>query len=140
MNRYKAMVYAKSPRTGIETNYLVGYVVAPNIEEAIRVYEEDGMPWVTVEVDVGLDVELVDLLKDLKEKAKAESGINPREVIGSTDYDSFMDWLEAFETREEIESLIEEYTKEGEYLAPWVQVMKQFLKDNYGDKGDEKTD
>jgi hypothetical protein len=140
MNRYKAMVYAKSPRTGIETNYLVGYVVAPNIEEAIRVYEEDGMPWVTVEVDVGLDVELVDLLKDLKEKEKPESRGNPREVMGSMDYDSFMDCLESLGSKEEIETLIEEYTKEGESMAPWVKVMKQFLKDNYGDKGDEKTD
>jgi hypothetical protein len=132
MNRYKAMVYAKSPRTGLETEYFVGYVVASTIEEAIRVYEEDCTPWVTVEVDLEFE-SIADTIK-----SSTGAPINPKGSIKGLSYDSFMDCLEAFDSREEIESLIEEYTKEGESMAPWIKVMKQFLKDNYGDEDEEK--
>jgi len=131
MNIYTAMVYAKSPRTGLDTNYFVGYVSASNLEEAIRSYEEDNMPWVTVIAEA----KEIDVVKDIKKEYT--DTINPREIVKDMNYDDFMDWLSISEGRDYIESAIKAFSKEGDDLLDYVLIMKQFLKDKYGDRSEE---
>ena len=136
--------------TGLVTTYHAGFVNAPNIKEAIRSFEEDGMPYVIVMQHdipmVGTFVDEKDLTQkgevNVKEIDEVESAYStfsdPRNITKDMTYDDFMDWLDLSRSEQDIVSAIVAFEKVG--LKEHVKIMKQYLKDNYGDKKEDEEE
>lgn len=131
MSIYKQTVQAISPRTGLLTTYELGFIEAESLVEAIRVCEEEGLPFITVSPfeDNSKGV-IYKREEDLN--AAYQNISSPSKLVEGMTFDDFMDWLELARNREDVLSAIKAFERE-EGMENYIKVMRQYLKDNFND-------